>query len=320
MMRLRCRTSYFVDLQGTERGRGKTGRGMETKTTYLTLDEELARAEIVAKQPLPLHESNTVYEPRASDVHMLGLFTKVEERHSDPTKSPPCGIAGVVGAMDFEKFGVIDMFDASLKMPSNAEWKPSCARWSLDPKGGGGDEVLRRNAEDAVESEIAIAGFRDFVKHWQTAVPKTEFKREVTIVGDSLRYDFASIDYWSAKGEPCELGSRILSRPQHPALYASNLRKNKDPYDPIDADLPLKDALKELGFKSDHDPINECIRIYVRCYVMTHYDTIKTLQYDETLRLRVERRKFDVKQLRAEGIYAGSPKLGGVVRSPSSQC
>ncbi len=287
---------------------------MEIKT-FLTIDEELARATTAAKQPRITESqdsSNSIYESRASDVHNLALFIDIKERHSDPTKSPPCGIACVVASMDFGKFGVIDMFEASLKMPSDAEWESSCARRSLDSKEGGGEEVLRRNAEDAVEPEIVIAGFRDFVKHWQSA----ESNREVTLV-TCAECDFASIDHWSGKGEVWEVGSPIVSRPQHFAIYASNLRK--DPYDPIDADLPLENGLKELDFKYDHDPINHCIQMYVKCYVMTHYDTIKTLEYDETLRLRVERRTFDVKQLRAEGIYGGSPKLDGVVRSPSSK-
>jgi hypothetical protein len=334
---------------------------MEGKA-YYSIDEEIKLAAAAAKLPPLRPESRStdasarVYEPRAADVSNIGLFTDIEGRNADTNKSPPSGIACVVGAMDAHKFGIVDIYHAAIQMPKTAEWEPSCAKFWMDPKGGGGEPILRRHADKAIEPEKAIGDFRDFAGHWQSAIPgekplsadvsksittqetddkaitkvtdkkeaaadakstataPSKVKRQVELVSDCPTYDFSAIDRWSAAGAlplNFQIGTRIFSPTKHVIQYCVKLRKklSKKPYDDIDAGLPLDNALAQLGFKHDHDPINDCIHMYVGCYILCHYETVWTYEYDDKLRLRVERRAFDVKQLRADGIYAGSPKL-----------
>jgi hypothetical protein len=236
----------------------------------------------------------------------VSLCVDIEGRSAWASAGPPSAIAAVSGVMEKGQYGSVGNFKVKMLMPKGATWEPECAEWTLRKDGGGGASMIERDAKDAVAPVVGLRRFKAFVEEKQTKY------KHARLVGDAISYDFAHLDHWLEVA--CDgirpLQYRMSTRGFRPPrdvvkeIISTRKRNKLPPYDPDDDDA-LYPALEELGFKHDHDPLNDAECMYAGMYIQSFYETAKTKDKDG----KVTKREYDVEKLRKDGILPGAVEV-----------
>jgi len=266
---------------------------MEAKQRYDKKMKVDATTAAVASAPVPA----------VDEKEYLAIFVDTEGRNRMIQQSPQSSIGCVVGSMNPGSFTVKDAFYIPILMPKTATWEDACAAWTLDPKGGGGPDMILRDADKAVDPHTAYALFDGFLAQYQST------HKNCFLVTDAVSYDFGHLSTWR---EMINGGARY-----HYKVKSPDPNNNQDFRTPINISQLILSCRKEfgrpgldandmkaageaataLGFKHDHHPLNDAMKMYATAFIETHFETTKGAG---------NKREYSIEELKKAGVLPTS--------------